>query len=518
MLICLYLNTNHRETMQTTVKQIEEKTKESARWYFSLQILQKFVFFGSGIVLARILSHEDFGLASISLTLDFLSWVIVSMGVNSAVIHFQNNVDKRLNAAFWMFILSSIIMTSCVLIFAPYIAKLYNTPLLIPILRVSAISMLIYSFGAVHKTILYKNLEFKKVSILEGSLNILKNLLFIGFALAGFKVWSFIYPKIIVSTINVICLWQISGWRPKFKFYFKYWIEMFKFGSNILFANILDFFLNHSSHIFIGSMVGPAVLGIYAFANDKSMMTVNNIAYPVTMIAFPAFSKLQEHQQELKDAFFKTVKMVSLITFPYTFGQILIGAEYITLIFGEKWEPSIIIFQTLLLFTMLKSVCYSGNSLLSSIGKPDIILKWNLCYTPFFFLALYLGIKSGGIYGVALAITIIGIIANLIYIVILSKALKTPVSVFFKALTPAFISSALMGTTLFFLKIALTASGMSSLSILLILIPCGMITYALFLKLLFEDTFNFILNNLIQFIGKKEIFKNVLSRKKEQKT
>ena len=66
------------------------------------------------------------------------------------------------------------------------------------------------------------------------------------------------------------------------------------------------------------------MLGIYTFAYDKSMMMVNTIAYSAMMISFPAFSRLQDHKEKLKEAYFKTLKFISLMAIPYSVGQIIL--------------------------------------------------------------------------------------------------------------------------------------------------------------------------------------------------
>jgi PST family polysaccharide transporter len=498
---------------------IGDKARSSAKWYFAFQFLQKFLFFGSSIVLARLLSHADFGLAALSLTLDSFTWLIISLGVNSALIHYQDDLENRLNAAFWMFMVAGIIMTIALIVVAPYIAKFYKSEMFIPIVRYSAFSVLIYSIGAVHKTLLYKNIDFKRVSLIEGGLNIVKNALFVILAFAGFKVWSFIYPKIIISALSTIVLWKMIKWRPKFEFNFHYWGEMFHYGKNVLCGNIIDFFLNNASQILIGGMVGSTLLGVYTFAYDKSMMTVNNISYPVMAITFPAFSKLQNELEKLRNAFFKTVRMVAFITIPYTISQIVLGHEYITVIFGPKWASSIFIFQVLLVFTMMRSICHSGNSLLQGLGRPDIVLKWNLSYAPIYLTSIYLGYKLHGIYGVAVAVSITGVISSIIYLIMLAKVLKCPPLTVIKIPLPSFICSLIAGVVMFALKELFLAYDISKILILIISNMAGIIAYFLSMRLIFKGNFNFIIYNLKQFIGKKER-KNVIQKEEltQQKT
>ncbi|MCK7516048.1 MAG: oligosaccharide flippase family protein [Desulfobacterales bacterium] len=287
---------------------------------------------------------------------------------------------------------------------------------------------------------------------MKGVVSIGKSMLYIALAFAGFGVWSFIYPKIIAAIAYTLSLWKATGWRPKLKLNFEYWGEMLGYGKNVLFSNVIDYVLNNSSYILIGSMIGSTSLGIYTFAYDKSMMIVNNITYPITMISFPAFSRLKEHKEKLKNAFFKTIRLISIFTFPYALGQIILGREYINFVFGSKWSSAVIIFQILIVYSMLRSVGQCGMPMLQGVGKPHITLRLNLVYAPIFFLALYTGFHLGGIYGVGLASAIAGSLWALVYIGIVIKTLNWSVKDVYDAVGSSLFASLFMAGALLILK------------------------------------------------------------------
>lgn len=485
------------------IEKVGEKTRQSVKWSFALQIFQKIFFFISSIALARLLIPRDFGVASIALTLDNITWLVTSMGINSAVIHFQDNIEERLNAAFWLFLSSSLLVVTVLIIASPYIAAFYKEPLLINVIRLSAVAMFITCISSIHRTIMVKNIEFKKISIYDGGLSSLKSILYMVLAFWGFGIWSFIYPKIITSIIGSVVIWNITGWRPKFKFNFKYWADMFKYGKNVLLSNLIDYSLNYSSYILIGSMLGAGTLGLYTFAYDKSMLILNNITYPVTMISFPAYSRLQNHKEKLKDAFFKSMKLISILTFPITIGQIILGPEYIKTVFGGKWHNSILIFQMLLIYSLLRSICQCGTPMLQGIGKPHVVLRWNLIYAPVFISSLYLGFKLGGMYGIAAATAIIGSIWAVAYVFIIVKELNWTIYDVYNVIKSSLYSSIIMGVVILPLKILFKSINIPNAIILATLVPTGILIYFLSIKLFFHETYGFITLNMQRFLGTK---------------
>lgn len=483
-----------------SVEKIGDKTRQSIKWSLGLQVFQKVFFFISSIALARLLSPKDFGLSTIALTLDTLTWLASSLGINAAVIHFQDNVEERLNAAFWLYLVTSTFFIGLQLVSSPWIAAFYKAPIVADIIKINCIAMFITCFGISQRTALIKNLEFKSLSIIDGVTNLLKSIMYVVFAFMGFGVWSFIYPKLVTAVIGVTALWRTSRWRPKWNLNFKYWLEMFKYGQNVLLSNILDYVLNNSSYILIGSMVGPAALGVYTFAYDKSMMLVNNIAYPITMVSFSTFAKLQEHAEKLKDSYYSTVKFISLMAFPYAIGQIVLGREYITVIFGHKWDSAILIFQMILVYSALRAICQTANPMLQAVGRPDVVLKWNLAFAPVFILSIFLGFKLAGINGIGAATTLTGSLGAIIYMIIAVRTVNWPFSKIRDILYPQFISALSMGVIVYFLKRTIVYFNVPSFVTLFTLTAVGLLIYAMVLKIWFKPTFKFVSENMAKFM------------------
>jgi len=495
------------------VDKVGDKTRQGLKWVVSLQFIQKVFFFGCSVILARLLTPADYGLAAMAITLDTITWLVLALGVNSAVMYFQDNIEERLNAAFWLCLASSTFFFIVQMSVAPLIAHIYKEPMLIPIVRVSAIGLFITSMGAIQRTLLSKNLEYKRLSIFDACMNTLNNILYVALAFAGFRVWSFIYPKVIIAVITVITLWNMTKWRPEFKLYFKYWGEMLNYGKNVLFSSIIDYLLGNSTYILIGSLIGATYLGLYSFAYDKSMIVINNITAPIISISFPAFSRLQNHQEKLKNAFFKSVKMISLVSFLFGFVQLALGNEFINVLFGSKWTPAVILFQIIVIYSMLRAIILSGSPLMEATGNPHIVLRWNIIYAPVYIGCIFLGYKLGGLYGIAAATTIVGVIGSLIYLGIIMRVLNWKLSEFYSTIKPALFSSAITGSLLFLMKILLKSMDVSSFFILIILGPAGLLIYFTSIRLLFYDTFEFIVDNSTKFIGPK--ISGIFIRKQE---
>ncbi len=489
--------------MNINNKNIADKTKQEIKWSFGLQIFYKIFFIFSSIILARLLIPDDYGLAMMAFTIDMLVWLLMAMGVNTAVIHFQDEVEKRLNAAFLLLLLSAIFFTGLQFTCAPWLAAFYKAPLLENIVKISAIGLFINSFGIIHKTILIKNIDFKKIETFETLISLLKISLSLFLAFSGFGVWSFIYPKVIGSVINVICLQHLTKWRPSLNISFKHVIEMINYGKYVVFSNMIDYLINNSSYIIIGSLIGSFALGLYSFAYEKSMMVFRNITYPLMTVFLPTYSKFRNDENLLKNAFIKTLQLISLFVFPYVFLQITLGQEYIIGIFGKKWESSVLIFQIILIYSMFRSISQCGNPILKVIGKSNIAFKWNLLYTPVFVLSAYFTAKYFDIYTVTLICMLIGLMGSLFFIMIVIQILNWNVKEVFKSLVPVFFSSFFTGIYIALFKPIMLQFCTDKLTVLITCAILGLTIYFINIYCFFRDFYILITKNLCKIIKKK---------------
>lgn len=486
------------------IDQIGEKTREGIKWTFILRFLQKFVLFGTGIILARVLTPKDFGLSAMSIVLDTITWLILSLSINSAIVHFQDKVEERLNAAFWMMIIAGTLLTLAQVAVAPFVAKFYKEPILNDIIVVSALSLFINSFGTVQRTLLTKTIDFKKISVIESTINIFRSVLFVIFALLGFKVWSFIYPKVIVSIVNVIWLWKASDFRPKFRAYFHHWKEMFNYGKSVLLSGTIEFVLSNFNYIFVGGYIGSTALGLYSFAYDKSMMAVSNIAYPLSMIAFPAYARLQNETEKLKTHFYKTIKTISLLSIPYSMFVIAVGPQMVRFFYGEKWIGAILIFQIILFYSMFRSITHFATPLLQAIGKQDLVLRWNLVFAPVYIASIFLGYKVEGVIGIAVAASSLGVLGSFVYLYILAKSQEWSFKEVTNNIMPAMVSGVGLFLILLPFKKFLEMRHFPDVSIILASMILASILYILILRFVFEDTFRMVLSDVAKSIKKKE--------------
>jgi O-antigen/teichoic acid export membrane protein len=480
-------------------------------WLTISQILGKGLSFLAGIALARLLFPEDYGLNAMAVTVSNLVSLLGTMGVGQMLIQQHERFDDYANAGLRLNILIGICLFFIQIIVSPFAGQFYNNPIVTKIMIVSAIGYLIWPLGSVPSTILTKTMQFKKRATVGIVFTLLSSSLSVLFALSGFGVWSFVIPRLLVAPVEVGIYWYLVPWRPSRGLRLECWAPIFRYGRNILAVNILGYVQNNTDYLLIGKILGSTALGIYTFGFEASVGLLRQFLIVCGPVLFSAFSTLKKDPLVLKDTFFKYASLLSLIIFP---GILLLGGtgpEFITGIYGEKWNGAVVPFILLAissLFRPIGSMCYH---LANAVGRPDLNMKWNLCTIFPHIVILIIGIRYG-IIGVAAAMSIGQIIFVPLWIWLCLRMLKWNYGTLIKTIAPAFVSGIIMLLCIILVRGSiLSALPLPKVIKLLFLGITGIAIYLVTLGLLFKSEFHKLFVQIQIFIPQP--IKSLYSRK-----
>ena len=245
-----------------------KKTVSSLKWS-GLENWFRFMFsFVISIVLARLLSPEDFGLVAMVSIFIALSRTLIDGGFGDSLIRKVDCKEEDYNTIFTFNVILSVVLYVLLFLSAPLIADFFNIAAIKHILRITALGMVISSFSIVQVAVLRKNLVFKKQAVISFFTTIVSGILSILLALNGFSYWSLIFPVLISSLINTFLLWYYSTWRPIFKFNLSILKEHFSFGSKIMLSSIIPTLGVNIYNTFIGKLFLPIQLGYFSRADN----------------------------------------------------------------------------------------------------------------------------------------------------------------------------------------------------------------------------------------------------------
>jgi O-antigen/teichoic acid export membrane protein len=422
------------DSSQDKYHEVTKKATRSMGWNYLSFGLGKLLNIITVSILAHLLAPEYFGLVALAtLTIDYLS-VLNDLGLGSALIQRKKNIDESANIAFTLNILAGIILTGITFIIAPYAAIFFHEPQVTPVLRWLGLTFSLSSFGSVHNVLLQRELNFRKKIIPELGSTIVKAIISISLAIAGFGVWSLVVGQLLGTSVASFLLWVLLPWRPKFSWNATIGKELFAYGFSIMGNNAITVWEENFDYFIIGLIYNPTALGIYTLAYRLPQTLVLSILWAMTAVLFPTFSSLQDQKDALKKSFLSVLRYVELLVTPLCLGMFIAADPLIRVVFGEQWVGSIPILRALSLYVWVVSIGYHVGDIYKAVGRPDILIKISI---PMFFVRislLWLGAQYS-LVGVGIAHLVAGLISSVIRYFVASHFLKITIWDVIKELT-----------------------------------------------------------------------------------
>jgi O-antigen/teichoic acid export membrane protein len=387
----------------------KQKTISGIGWSIVSRVGRQLVQFVIAVILARLLSPEEFGLIGMITVFIGFANIFLDMGFGSALIQKQDAGIVHFDSVFWINVIAGLLITITFLLTSSLIADFFNQPILSPLTKFIALSFLVGSLGIVHTSRLKKSLNFKRLALIEISALALSGIIAVITALAGLGVWSLALQSVLLSIFTVSLLWINSEWKPRIKFEFSYVKELLGFSSNLLGFSSFNYWIRNVDNLLIGKVIGSSALGIYGTAYRILLLPLSLISHTIGQVLFPAFSTIQTDKNRISRAYLNITSVIALITFPMMMGLFVVSDHFVKAVFGNQWLDMIPILRIFSIVSMVQSISTVNGNLYLSQGRTDLQFRVGLIIGSLGIGAIVIGL-TWGIVGVALAYGIISIL------------------------------------------------------------------------------------------------------------
>ncbi len=354
---------------------LRSKTIQALGWSFFESFILQGGRFIIGIVLARLLLPEQFGLIGMLALFVALAQSFLESGFGAALIQKQDPTPADVSSIFYFNIAVGGAGAALLCIAAPAIAEFFGQPILTPLTRALSLTVVINSFGLVQNTLLIRAINFKTLTKISLASGILSGVIAVVFAMKGFGVWSLAVQQISGDFLRVLLLWRLNPWRPARVFRFQSLREMFGFGSRLLASGLLNRIFVHFYALVIGKLFSPADLGFFTRAQTLQDLPSSTLSEVVGRVAFPVLSAIQDDRARVKRGIRKALVVLVFLNFPMMIGLAVIAHPLILLLFTEKWLPCVPYLQILCVAGLLYPLHVVNLSLLQALGRSDLFLR-----------------------------------------------------------------------------------------------------------------------------------------------
>ncbi len=441
---------------------LKEKTAKGLGWGFIDNFASTGITAVVSIILARILSPEEFGLVGMIAIFISLGNSLMDSGFSGALIRKENVSDKDLSTVFYTNLILSLIIYAILYICAPAIATFLNQPVLCDLVRVLSLSVVIISFTQVQKVTFIRKIDFKTQAIISLAASLTSAVVSIWMALEGYGVWSLVAQQISRQAVVSILLWLFSTWKPALVFSFASFREMFNFGSKLLACSIISVIWNEIYSFVIGKMYNPVSVGYFTRADKFRSLVTSNIGQVVQRVGYPVMSSIQNDPQRQVRVYRKVTRLTMLITATLVMGLIGCADAMIEVLIGSKWLPAAEYLRILGLSGIFLPLILGSINVFNANGKSDMTLLLEIIKT----LLAAIPVTLGVLFDIKLLLwgmVAISVASYLIHAKFVSKEIAYPLWLQIKDILPFIIISAIM-------SLAVHCLGMLNLAALPLLI------------------------------------------------
>lgn len=423
-----------------TKKNIINSLKWTAIEKYASQGIQFIV----SIVMARILTPAEYGIVGIIGIFIGVAQIFINSGLTQALVSKKNCSVEDYSTANWINIGISVGCYILLFFTAPIIASFYDTPILIPTIRVMSLTFIIGALSGVGRTILTKEMKFKKLSFITLSCSIVSGIVGISMAYMGMGVWALVYQTVLASIITTIVTVYISHFKFRFCFKRKSFNGLFSYGAKILASDIVWSIFSNINPLLIGKAFNTQILGYYTRAYSYSTLVPSNFESVLSKVLFPSFAIIQDDRHRTQQLYKRAVSITSCVIFAGNF--LLIGLAYplVNIMLTEKWLPCVPILQILCLSTVFGQIRSINSQVFLTQGFPGINLKLIVFTQPLHLIILLLSIQFG-----IMAVAWGEVIYSFIYLVascyMLRKHIGISINLMLRPIMPIFLYSGAIG-------------------------------------------------------------------------
>lgn len=352
---------------------LKNKTIRGVGWSAADAFLGQGITFLVGIVLARLLSPEEYGLIGICLIFTTVLNGIVDSGFSNAIIRKKEATNEDYNTMFITNMVISIVLYGLLYLSAPFITKFFQMELS-SLVRVIGLVLIINALSLTQQTNLTKKIDFKtktKASVVSA---ILSGIIGIAMAYLGYGVWALVAQQLSKQTIYTICLWILNRWWPNFHFSISSFKYMWGFGWKLLVSGLLDRLWAQMYQIVVGKFYNPATLGQYTRGREYANIFSSNITSIVQRVTYPVLAEVQDEKERMVAAYRKVIKITMFATCICMISLGAVAEPLIYCLIGEKWHQAATFLPLICISMSLYPLHAINLNMLQVQGRSDIFL------------------------------------------------------------------------------------------------------------------------------------------------
>ena len=430
---------------------LKDKTIKGTMWSAADAFLGQGVTFLVGIVLARLLSPDEYGLIGICLIFNTVLCGIVDSGFSTALIRKKDCTDEDYNTMFLTNLGISIVLYGLLFVSSPLVAHFFGRQELTALVRATGLLLFFNALSITQVTILTKRIDFKtktKASLISA---ILSGIVGIAIAYTGFGALALVGQMLSKQLLYTLCLWVLNKWWPTLKFSASSFRYMWGFGWKLLVSGLLENIWNQLYQVVVGKFYSPATLGQYTRGREYASIFSSNLSSIIQRVSYPVLSEMQDDKHRMVEGYRRVIKMTMFITAICMISLGAVAEPLIYCLIGPQWHEAATYLPLICISMSLYPLHAINLNMLKVLGRSDIFLYLEIIKKIIGIIPICIGIFID-IYWMLVASILIGFVSLYLNSWYTGKALGYTFWKQIRDIAPAFGIAFTIAISVFFFK------------------------------------------------------------------
>ena len=345
-------------------------------WLFIGNTGNQVLTFAFGIILARLLAPEDFGMLITLQVFTGLAGFIAGGGMGQALVRAKTTTKEDYDIVFTLQLIIGCLIYAVFFFLAPWFATWYDTPIYNDLLRVSALSFLLRPFVNLPSSILHREMRFKAQALIRIGSLLVSSAVSIAMAYAGYGVWSLLIGGVSGSLASLCMLLGVTRWHPGLSTQFSRGRDIARYGFLVSLNDIVEYFRQQTTNFILSRTAGPVAVGLFNKADSLARIPHETITGSVYQVLFRALAQQQDNKDASRYLFFRSISLVTIYVTPLYVFAFWLAEPLISIVYGEKWLPAAAPLAILALAGPFRTITNMSGAVLSArnwLGKELIV-------------------------------------------------------------------------------------------------------------------------------------------------
>jgi O-antigen/teichoic acid export membrane protein len=463
--------------------QINRMVKRGAPWAFGSQVGGQIIRFLSVIVLARLLTPDDYGAASIAISLATFSAILGDLGYGTALVQSAEATQRGASTAYWSALAAGTLCSGCAALGAFPAATLLGEPAVTGLVIVGGSTFFLAAAGSASNALLTRSMSFGVIQGATLAASLVAAASAVTAAALGAGPWALVLQQVVLSALTSALLIISARWRPSLQFSRSAFRSLSKFAMPVTGGTVFGVVQPLIAALLIGHLVGVTELGIWSLSMAVVVIPATLFSYPIARVIYAAFARMRDDPNRIAGVWLNGFTSLAAIALPALFGLIAVAPDVIPLAFGPQWDAAVPVVQILAVFLMVRTLQTWNTPVMDAFGKPHVAMLINAAMLVAVVPGIWYGSRFG-IEGVAVAFSVTSFFfGELPSFVITTRALSLSTPAVLSRLAGIVFASAVMCVVVAALRHALDDAGMEIALRVILCVIAGVVTYLVCLTL-----------------------------------